>query len=289
MKNLNKAKVTPHKFLDSVINIKKDDNKKRLEKLENNINKRFDEFTYKAEHNTLHTLAKKWNYNKDDKLSDGYFLYHQYDNSESCITTLRAEIIKGNADEIVLTCPICGIRDATDLDHYIPRQLFPEFSIHPHNLIPTCHQCNNKKSTCWCEPQGNNRIIFNAYYDTITDENLFTSNIIIENNFPKILLEFDKFTTPLKESTRIAISTINQLELLPLFNQHINKKLAHEINRLKYEKKYFAKSTEDFITFIIDTYTEMAEDIRDINSLDKILYTLIAQNKMLLQWIKTYI
>jgi hypothetical protein len=31
----------------------------------------------------------------------------------------------------------------TDLDHYLPKSLYPHLSIHPYNLIPTCHACNS--------------------------------------------------------------------------------------------------------------------------------------------------
>lgn len=146
MRNLNKATTNPETFLKEIINSKKKENKKRLERLKSDLIERFEIYTNKANNRTLHTLVEKWHYDKDCKICDGYFLYHQYDNSDACISKLRGEIIENNNGEITLTCPICGLRDATDLDHYIPRQLFPEFSIHPYNLIPICHKCNNKKT-----------------------------------------------------------------------------------------------------------------------------------------------
>lgn len=40
-------------------------------------------------------------------------------------------------------CPFCGgIGNPRNLDHYLPKKYFPQFSITPHNLIPACRDCN---------------------------------------------------------------------------------------------------------------------------------------------------
>lgn len=42
-------------------------------------------------------------------------------------------------------CPMCGERPAIELDHYLPRAVFAEFSVLPLNLVPVCPQCNKTK------------------------------------------------------------------------------------------------------------------------------------------------
>ncbi|MFV0449904.1 MAG: HNH endonuclease [Vibrio sp.] len=45
-----------------------------------------------------------------------------------------------SADE---SCPFCGgIGRPKNLDHYLPKAHFPQFSILPFNLIPSCRDCN---------------------------------------------------------------------------------------------------------------------------------------------------
>ncbi|WP_338517461.1 HNH endonuclease [Alteromonas gracilis] len=40
-------------------------------------------------------------------------------------------------------CPFCGgIGRPRNLDHYLPKALFPQFSVSPENLIPACRDCN---------------------------------------------------------------------------------------------------------------------------------------------------
>lgn len=43
----------------------------------------------------------------------------------------------------LLCCPMCGSQHLGTLDHYLPRESFPEFSILPCNLIPACPHCNS--------------------------------------------------------------------------------------------------------------------------------------------------
>lgn len=42
-------------------------------------------------------------------------------------------------------CPICLARTVEALDHYLPREVYPELSITPGNLVPICSDCNTAK------------------------------------------------------------------------------------------------------------------------------------------------
>lgn len=283
MKNINKSKENPDGFLDKIIKSKQASNKERLISLKNEIKKQFRIFEERASSNTLHGVKSKWKYDKSDSTTDGYFLYHQYENSKSSIVNLRAEIIENNNGEVYIECPICGFRETTDLDHYMPRQLFPEFSIHPYNLIPTCHECNNDKSIKWCESTGQKkRLIFNAYYDTPTNEPLFDVRLTITNKIPNIILTLKAFDEPVKEETRIALSTIKELNLLPIFNIEINKRLKKEVVRLCVEYSKWKFPADDFFDFKKEIFSEQKENFQDINNLDHILLGLMS-NEILLK------
>lgn len=43
-------------------------------------------------------------------------------------------------------CPLCGINQATTLDHYLPKAHYPILSVYPWNLVPACKDCNIGKS-----------------------------------------------------------------------------------------------------------------------------------------------
>ncbi|MBV7434193.1 zinc finger-like domain-containing protein [Cardiobacteriaceae bacterium TAE3-ERU3] len=48
--------------------------------------------------------------------------------------------IKSNAE----SCLYCLISSIDSLDHYLPKSIFPQFSILPINLVPSCTECNSK-------------------------------------------------------------------------------------------------------------------------------------------------
>ena len=45
------------------------------------------------------------------------------------------------------TCPYCGQRKVSSLDHYLPKKRFPLLAVAPVNLIPSCSDCNKDKDT----------------------------------------------------------------------------------------------------------------------------------------------
>ena len=283
MRNLNKADIVPKDLLNSVILSKRGSNKTRMEAMRNELENRYDEYCDKASTNTLHQLSEKWSYDDKQKGSDGYVLYHQYDNSKASMSDLRAKIIEANNGEIVLKCPICELRDATELDHYVPRQLFPEFSIHSYNLIPTCHECNNNKSTAWCD--NGKRVFFNAYYDMPTDELLFDISVLKENGILRLVIALKNLTTP-KESTRIAISTIKSLDLIPYINQKLNEKFRQKLKETILRRKYWKGTDEEFLKVEKEILEETVREISNINNWERIVLSTIKDEQIVEDWLK---
>lgn len=42
-------------------------------------------------------------------------------------------------------CPFCGFAPVKNLDHYLPKSKFPQLSVVPMNLVPSCSDCNSGK------------------------------------------------------------------------------------------------------------------------------------------------
>ncbi|WFR96294.1 HNH endonuclease [Rhizobium tumorigenes] len=53
-------------------------------------------------------------------------------------------------------CPFCaGIGHAKTLDHYLPKAIFPLYSVLPANLVPCCRDCNHGKNSAFpSNPRG---------------------------------------------------------------------------------------------------------------------------------------
>ena len=64
-------------------------------------------------------------------------LYELYDTRKSSGPLTQIRRTPG-----LLSCPICGSPTTGGLDHYLPRAVYPEFSIMRANLVPACSHCN---------------------------------------------------------------------------------------------------------------------------------------------------
>lgn len=73
-------------------------------------------------------------------------------------------------DELLMSakdgiCPLCGHREATTLDHYLPKSHYPRLSVVPINLIPSCKDCNTGKLAEY--PTSSFDETLHPYYDDI--------------------------------------------------------------------------------------------------------------------------
>ncbi len=69
-------------------------------------------------------------------------------------------------------CQYCLIGETDSVDHYAPKDLFPEFSVFPRNLVSSCSKCNRLKSTKWL--LNGVREVASLYFDDLpTDKYLY--------------------------------------------------------------------------------------------------------------------
>ncbi len=67
-------------------------------------------------------------------------LYEYYFRNEAKASRATYDKLLNSARE---QCPFCGgIGTPRNLDHFLPKAYFPQFSTFPHNLVPSCRDCN---------------------------------------------------------------------------------------------------------------------------------------------------
>jgi 5-methylcytosine-specific restriction endonuclease McrA len=120
------------------------------------------------------------------------------------------------------TCVYCGIGEPTTLDHYLPKDDFPELSVLGENLVPCCSRCNELKGESWLDRNGN-RSIINFYFDDIVQYEFLQITIKYSAPIP---------TVPTAEFQLIQTSQISN-EKFNLINSHFS--ILHLIDR--YRKK----------------------------------------------------
>lgn len=86
-------------------------------------------------------------------------LLHCYTSETVPLAKVREELltIAGSV------CPYCGIDRPETLDHFVPKEQFPEFSTYAPNLIACCDICNRAKGVDWATPTK--RLFLHAYFD----------------------------------------------------------------------------------------------------------------------------
>jgi 5-methylcytosine-specific restriction endonuclease McrA len=74
------------------------------------------------------------------------------------------------------TCPICGHRKVTTLDHYLPKALYPSVVVAPLNLIPSCFECNKQKSSK--TSKSSEKETLHPYFDDLGNERFLFAEVI---------------------------------------------------------------------------------------------------------------
>jgi hypothetical protein len=114
-------------------------------------------------------------------------LHDAYDETQDGrrLEELRSRILLS-----VTRCPFCGISDADELDHHLPRSIYQAISTYPLNLIPLCHKCNNKKRTVTGE--NIEERFTHVYFDNFPDFPLLLADVVIVNDSLSIHFKIEK-------------------------------------------------------------------------------------------------
>lgn len=82
-----------------------------------------------------------------------------------------APMIKARGDLLerisAAQCPFCALSESSTLDHYLPKEQNPQFSVYAKNLIPCCPTCNTKKRDRVLVQRTNVRLFLHPYYDVV--------------------------------------------------------------------------------------------------------------------------
>lgn len=213
-------------------------NKERLKVL-------FMGYSQKAASNSLHTLTPEWplqsSYDETQKneiINKRMYAYGLYGSERIFVNKHWERLTAQNGGE-KLYCPICGLHECEEMDHYVPRDhdKYPEYSAHLDNLIPLCHNCNHKKSNKFLGNDGE-RLYFNAYFDTltITQRNILVGVITLSpvDGLPQIEVNVNPILSRTNAPDKYIISTIDDLGLMNRFNDKAKYWLKYEMVRISH-------------------------------------------------------
>lgn len=85
------------------------------------------------------------------------------------VAVLKQAILDARPANRRSLCQWCLIDTWSDLDHFVPKESFSEFSVMARNLAPCCSKCNKAKSDYW-PPIGANPDVLSLYYSSLLDQ-----------------------------------------------------------------------------------------------------------------------
>ncbi len=263
---------TSFEIFEKIINSKKEPTKSILEWVKSDIKNCF--YSYESNKSDLFPIMKKW-YTDDTKDA----LIHTYEGD-----TVYTKQIKKNIKKIGnRKCPYCNIEPSVQVEHYIPKDDFPEFAFLINNLIPSCSTCNQKKWTKWRDDKT--RLFLNAYYDDITSSNeqfLFTT-LWLEWNIP--CSKFTINTAHLNINpilTEILKKHVDKLNLLNRYNEEIDYIFWELISNIQEIKAEWKISIEELKNIINHKWVWV---IYGKNYRENILYNEICNNDEILKYL----
>jgi hypothetical protein len=98
---------------------------------------------------------------------EGEALRHIYESSTKPLEELRTALLDRME---VARCPFCGISESATLDHYLPKEGHPVYSVYSQNLVPSCCQCNNRKRQLVLDQATQVRLFLHPYFDPLPNE-----------------------------------------------------------------------------------------------------------------------
>ncbi|MBO2524683.1 MAG: hypothetical protein CW341_03125 [Bacteroidetes bacterium] len=111
------------------------------------------------ESNTLEDLENKGQLIDDVK--DNFLSLYSF--RKKAISQLRNTVLT-EGEYMNDICPLCECDTVTTMDHYLPKNKYALFIVHPRNLIPCCSACNEHKSDIVFE--NGKRKYWNCYLDS---------------------------------------------------------------------------------------------------------------------------
>ena len=116
-------------------------------------------------------------------------------------------------------CLSCGIGEVDQIDHFLPQEHFPEFSILHKNLIPSCGKCNELKADHI--PGSNSKDFLHNMFDQVPNEAFLSCSVDYSKNAPNATFS-----------------------ILPHFNSH---RIYTHFKSLNLERRLQDKSTQYFL------------------------------------------
>lgn len=145
-------------------------------------------------------------------------------------------------------CPICGIGQASTLDHYLAKTIYPTYAVTPYNLVPVCKDCNFAKSDSIMIPDS---APLHPYYDEIDSTNWLKARLIERDE--GIVAEFSVSQDLQKSDFCLYQRLKRHMDLYHLNKAYAVQSITEIAENLPFwKKKYKEWGREEFKTYLTE-------------------------------------
>jgi 5-methylcytosine-specific restriction endonuclease McrA len=163
----------------------------------------------------VHLLRKaRLTHAEKKNLKDGY------DHRSAAVKRLLERMRLSLPEEHLELCPYCSLDSTYQLDHFLPKSQYPEFSLYGPNLLPICGRCNQIKSKSIATNAGQ-RIFVIPSDDLFLREDLLLARLVMEP-VPRFTFLVDP-AAPLTEGERAQVKRhFDRLQLASRYRRRAN-------------------------------------------------------------------
>ncbi|MCT4625692.1 hypothetical protein [Halodesulfovibrio sp.] len=268
------------------------DDKKLIEDLANNT--RLTRTTYPHLKEKLKEVIEQYQFYEDqcgnalqisnhiipDQLKNGLIKHY---NSPPKSLTFIDNLRKSSPD----SCPMCGSFHSSTLDHLLPKENYPLWSIYSKNLVPAC-QCNSKRGETLLGNRTKGERVLHPYFDECLSLRIITCEITSNDQYKTVEIK---------------------LKVLPIAHENQNafefhlKEIVCKSGLVEWLKNKWGKlyrkpsayfhgikgkqfdNVENFKTFINDYREWTDENHGGKNNWDSILITGILSSDDIIEWL----
>jgi hypothetical protein len=136
--------------------------KVRLEAIEGLITSNSNSYEDSAQANTLHNFPRVENVASVTAAEMATVYDQRFAAKKSPARDIYDQLLSAPTNAC---CPLCGHREATTIDHHLPKMEYPVLAVSPQNLVPACMECNKLKGEYF--PIASEEQLLHPYFDEI--------------------------------------------------------------------------------------------------------------------------
>ena len=197
------------KVFDNIISSRSIGSKTLLNGIRSNVAKTYNDY---FEHSGNGMLLSPLNL--ADELKKKLRENFRYLGKDRSYSFLRDEIL---ASARFGCCPYCNVGPVGSLDHVLPRNVYPEFTVLAQNLVPACDACNRKKGqTCFYTDKKN---LMHPYYVHIPTDAILFARLVVNGQDVHFEFYLQKSSSIDDEHFNSIASLFSHLQLAKLYGQ----------------------------------------------------------------------